>query len=114
MLAATVARHPDREAILYRGRRFSYGAWNARINRLGGALAELGVRPSDRVAQFLHTSEATATLYFACQKLGAIALCCNGTPASFQLANRIVAIQANCQEITERTRSLQVSHVAGV
>src|SRR5207302_4329605 len=50
----------------------------------------------------------------SCKKLCTIALRYDRTTASFQFANRTVAIQANSQEIAERTRSLQVPHMPDV
>jgi fatty-acyl-CoA synthase len=66
--------------------RWTYDAWYRRILRLAGALAELGVRPTDRVAFYMNTSEASATTYFACQILGAVAV-----PMNFRLASGEVA-----------------------
>jgi acyl-CoA synthetase (AMP-forming)/AMP-acid ligase II len=86
MLLRTVERHPDREAILYRGRRWTYAAWNARVNRAAHALADLGVRPHDRVALLMYPCEPAVTLYFACQKLGAVAV-----PMNFRLSTGEVA-----------------------
>ena len=86
MLLRTVERHPEREALVHSGRTWSYEEWNSRVNRAAHALAELGVRPYDRVALFLEAGEASVTLYFACQKLGAVAV-----PMNFRLAPREVA-----------------------
>ena len=86
MLLRTVERHPDRDAIVYDGRRWSYAEWNARVNRTAHALAELGVRPYDRVALLMNAGEPVVTLYFACQKLGAAAV-----PMNFRLSTGEVA-----------------------
>jgi len=86
MLLRTVERHHDREAVVYGARRWTYATWNARVNRTAHALAELGVRPHDRVALFMHTNEATVTLYLACQKLGAVAV-----PLNYRLSTGEVA-----------------------
>jgi len=86
MLLRTVERHAEREALVYAGRRWTYESWNARVNRTAHGLAERGVRPYDRVGLFMHANEATATLYFACQKLGAVAV-----PMNFRLAPGEVA-----------------------
>ncbi len=81
ILIHAVERYPNHEALVFLGRRWTYEAWNARINRFAQALAELGVRPFDRVALYLSTNEASVTTYFACQKLGAVAV-----PMNFRLS----------------------------
>jgi len=77
----TVERHPDREALVAGGKRWTYEAWNARINRTANALAALGIQPFDRVMIFIHSGEVAATAFLACQKLGAIAV-----PVNFRLS----------------------------
>lgn len=74
MLSATVDRHPDREALVDGELRLSYGAWNERIERVAAGLTQIGLRRYDRVALLTGVGEPMATLYFACQKLGAIAV----------------------------------------
>jgi long-chain acyl-CoA synthetase len=78
----SVDKYPDRTALVHGGRRWTYEAWYQRILRFAGALAEMGVRPTDRVAFYLNTSEASATTYLACQLLGAVAV-----PMNFRLAS---------------------------
>lgn len=82
ILIHAVERYPNHEALVFLGRRWTYESWNARINRFAQALAELGVRPFDRVALYLSTNEASVTTYFACQKLGAVAV-----PMNFRLSS---------------------------
>lgn len=77
----TVAKYPDRLALVYEDQRWTYAQWSARVRRLAQGYRDLGIRPSDRVAIFLKTSEATATAYLACQLIGAVAV-----PMNFRLA----------------------------
>jgi fatty-acyl-CoA synthase len=81
LLLRTVERFPDRPAVVHAGQRWTYAEWLGRVSRLAHALSELGVRASDRVAFYVHTSEASVTTYFACQLLGAVAV-----PLNFRLA----------------------------
>jgi acyl-CoA synthetase (AMP-forming)/AMP-acid ligase II len=81
MVMRTVERHPHREALVASGQRWTYEAWNNRINQTAHALSRLGIRAYDRVVIFLHSSEPSATVYMACQKLGAIAV-----PVNFRLS----------------------------
>ncbi len=86
ILIQAVDRYPHKEALVFGSRRWTYAEWNARVNRVAHALTGLGVRPSDRVALYLSTDEASVTTYFACQKLGAVAV-----PMNFRLAAGEVA-----------------------
>ena len=81
LIMRTVERHPDREALVADGKRWTYLDWNRRINQAANVLAELGIRSYDRVVIFMHSSEAAATVFLACQKLGAIAV-----PVNFRLS----------------------------
>lgn len=80
LFRSTVERHPKRTALVYGERRWSYAGWFARVGRFSQALADLGVRPGDRVAFYVSTSENSVTTYFACQLLGAVAV-----PINFRL-----------------------------
>ncbi|TAL84178.1 MAG: AMP-dependent synthetase [Candidimonas sp.] len=86
LLNRSVDRYPDAIALVFDQRRWSYAQWNIRINRVAEALVDLGVRPFDRVALYLSTGEASVTVYFACQKIGAVVV-----PMNFRLAAGEVA-----------------------
>jgi len=86
ILAQAVERYPEHTALVYLGRRWSYGEWYGRVRRFAQALSDLGVRPGDRVAFYVSTSENSVTTYFACQVLGAVAV-----PLNFRLSPGEVA-----------------------
>lgn len=86
LFTQSIERYPDHTALVFGDRRWSYEGWHARVTRFARALAELGVRPTDRVGFYLSTSEASVTTYFACQMLGAVAV-----PINFRLAPGEVA-----------------------
>jgi long-chain acyl-CoA synthetase len=86
LLVQSTERYPDHTALVYENRRWTYAQWLARISRFAQALSDLGVRPQDRVAFYVSTSEASATTYFACQLLGAVAV-----PLNFRLVAGEVA-----------------------
>ncbi|MDR7005059.1 class I adenylate-forming enzyme family protein [Paraburkholderia strydomiana] len=84
----TVAKYPDRLALVCGNSRFTYAQWDEHVRGLAQALFDLGVRQTDRVAIFQKTSDATATAYLACQLLGAIAV-----PMNYRLsANEAIFI----------------------
>ncbi len=71
---------PDRTAILFDGRRFSYEELQQRSNRLANSLAWLGVGSGDRVAVLQVNCNQMVESYFAAARLDAIFL-----PLSFRL-----------------------------
>ncbi len=63
---------PDRTAIVFEGRRFTYQELQERVNRLANALADLGVGRGDRVATMQVNCNQIVETYFAAAKLDAI------------------------------------------
>jgi long-chain acyl-CoA synthetase len=68
---------PDKAAILFEGKSYSYRQLYEDANRLANGLRALGVERGDRVAIFLPNHPAFALSYFAIQKVGAIAVSLN-------------------------------------
>ena len=117
LLARTVERFPDHTALVDQGRRWTYAQWAARAGRFAQALADLGVRPSDRVALCVGTSEASVTAYFACQALGAVPVPVNVRLAPGEVAHilrdsgaRVLvygdAVAATVLDAAERVRTV--------
>jgi fatty-acyl-CoA synthase len=63
---------PDREAVVYGPRRFTYAEYHARVSRLASALIRLGIRPGDVVATLLPNIPAQAEAHFGVPACGAI------------------------------------------
>jgi acyl-CoA synthetase (AMP-forming)/AMP-acid ligase II len=74
LLESTVDRYPDRKALIFEDRQWTYTDLYARIKRFAQALSNIGVCPTDRVAFYVSTSEESVTTYFACQIIGAVAV----------------------------------------
>jgi acyl-CoA synthetase (AMP-forming)/AMP-acid ligase II len=71
-LTITTAICPDKEAIVFEGKRYTFAALNERTNRLGNALSGLGVNKGDRVASLMVNCNQCIEAYFACAKIGAV------------------------------------------
>ena len=76
---ASLARHryrtyPDHTALVCGDGRLTYAQWASGWSDSRTRWSTSGVRPTDRIAFYVRTSEASVTAYFACQLLGAIAV----------------------------------------
>ncbi len=71
-LTIAAAICPDRAAIIFEGKRYTFSQLNERANRLANALANLGVKKGDRVVLLQVNCNQCAETYFATAKLGAI------------------------------------------
>jgi benzoate-CoA ligase len=66
-----------RDAILYEGRRWTYGDVARLTNQAGNALRSLGVEPEQRVLLVLPDSPELVAAYLGSMKAGAVAVPCN-------------------------------------
>src|SRR3990172_11953396 len=65
-------RYPDRLCLAENNRRYSFQAFNERVNRLANGLSRLGVEKRDRVAVLSSNCSEYAEIYFGLAKIGAI------------------------------------------
>jgi non-ribosomal peptide synthetase component E (peptide arylation enzyme) len=73
VLARRAAAHPDREALVDHRHRVTYGELLARVERTAAGLQRLGIGPGDVVTIQLPNWVEFAYVFFACERLGAIA-----------------------------------------
>jgi acyl-CoA synthetase (AMP-forming)/AMP-acid ligase II len=73
ILARRAAAHPDREAIVDHRHRVTYGDLLARVDRTAAALQSLGLGAGDVVTIQLPNWVEFAYVFFACERIGAIA-----------------------------------------
>jgi fatty-acyl-CoA synthase len=81
VLARNARKMPDREAIVFEDKTFSYREFNQRVNRLAQALLSEGIKPGDKVAFVLFNGNEILESYFATFKIGAVAV-----PLNYRLA----------------------------
>jgi 2-furoate---CoA ligase len=79
MLEFAAARYPERTAIVDGRRRYTYAAWDARVNAVAHLLQAQGVEHGDHVVQVTRNREEHCAVAWACYKLGAI-----NTPINFR------------------------------
>ena len=63
---------PDRAAIVFEGKRYTFSQLTDRVNRLANAFLKLGVQKGDRVALLQVNCNQCVEAYFAVAKMGAI------------------------------------------
>jgi O-succinylbenzoate-CoA ligase len=63
---------PERDCVVFEGKRWTYAKINERVNRLANALAQLGVGKGDRIGILHVNCNQYIETYFAVAKLGAI------------------------------------------
>ncbi|MBI4503313.1 MAG: AMP-binding protein, partial [Gemmatimonadetes bacterium] len=71
-LSRSVARFPDRTAIIFQNCRLSYRELNQEVDRLGSSLSALGVVPGDRVAIQLPNIPQCVIGFYAALRIGAV------------------------------------------
>jgi 2-furoate---CoA ligase len=69
---AACARAPGAAAVVDGRERRSYAAWQGEIMRVAGGLAAMGLGRGDALVAVMANRLETATLYWACQMLGAV------------------------------------------
>ena len=84
---------PDRTAMVFEDRRFSYEELQERVNRLANALSDLGVGRGDRVAIMQVNCNQMIETYFAAAKLDAIFV-----PLNFRAMGNELAQMLNSAE----------------
>ncbi len=72
LLRDRAARHPDKVALLFYGRAFTYGEIDRLSEKFANLLIESGVRKGDRVAVYLQNCPQYFFVFYGILKLGAI------------------------------------------
>src|SRR3954466_11547943 len=73
-------RHPQKAALRFEGQCWSYTELDEITDEIGAGLRRRGGRPGDRVALLLRTCPEMVFGYYACFKIGAVAV-----PLNFRL-----------------------------
>ena len=71
-LSISSAICPDRDCVLFEGKRYTFSQVNDRSNRLANSMAKLGVKKGDMVAMLQVNCSQFLESYYAVAKLGAI------------------------------------------
>jgi acyl-CoA synthetase (AMP-forming)/AMP-acid ligase II len=80
LLILNAGRYPDCTALVHKTERFSYRELNQQVNRMAHHLLSLGIQKGDRVGFMFFNSVQIVQIFFATQKIGALAV-----PVNFRL-----------------------------
>lgn len=86
---------PDKVAIVFEGKRYTFSQLNERVNRLGNALSKLGVQKGDRVAMMQVNANQCVEAYFATAKIGGIYVPLNFRAKGNELTYMLNTAEAN-------------------
>jgi long-chain acyl-CoA synthetase len=89
LLADSAAGFPGSTAIAFLGKHLSYRELLHEVERFSAVLAGLGVQPGDRVGLLLPNSPQYVIAWYACQRLGAVAVGNNPLYTQRELAHQI-------------------------
>jgi long-chain acyl-CoA synthetase len=89
LLADATAGFPDSTAIAFLGKHLSYRELLREVERFSSVLAGLGVQRGDRVGLLLPNSPQYVIAWYACQRLGAVAVGNNPLYTRRELAHQI-------------------------
>ena len=105
-LESSARRHPDKDALVFEGRRLTYAQLDAAANRLAHALLHAGVARGDRVLIFADNGAETVVSIFGALKMGGVFVVINPTTKAAKLA----FLLGNCRPaalMTQRARKAE-------
>lgn len=76
---------PNKEALVFEGRRWTYAQWNREVNKAAHAFVARGIRNGDRVAFLTWNLPEQVTGFYALMKIGAVPV-----PINYRLASKEV------------------------
>lgn len=71
-LRLNAIRYPDKEALVFQDKRFTYKELNERVNRVANELVGRGLKKGDKVAALLHNCNEYLEIFIALAKVGII------------------------------------------
>jgi len=100
----------DAEALITAERTLTFGEVSVEVNRVGNAMKALGVRPGDRVAILCLDCAEWAISFFACLKIGAVAVGMNTLLTAREL--RHILVDSDARLLLVHSALRDVAHEA--
>lgn len=106
LLRRTVQRFPDRPALEYQGRVWTYRELDETVDRIARRLLAWGVRRGDRVGLWCETEPNTIFLLYALPRIGAAAACLNTSLQRSELAELLRRTEISRLIVTDGYRGM--------
>jgi fatty-acyl-CoA synthase len=113
MLEDTVARHPDRIAIIYQDRKYTYQEFQAAVNSFAQALINLGLSREDKLGLLLPDWPEYSIALYACAKLGVIVSPMNPLYRKMEVLTVLNHLEAKALIIPEEWRDFRFVDLLG-
>ena len=107
MLEETVAQNPDRAAIIYQDRRYTYREFQAAVNSFAQALINLGLSREDKLGLLLPDWPEYSIALYACAKLGVIVSSMNPLYRKMEVLTVLNHLEAKALIIPEEWRDFR-------
>ncbi len=88
-LESAAASYPEREAIVFEGRRWTYAEIEEEANRVASGLYRAGIREGDHVALVCPNRPEFVTCYFGILKVGAVVVCVSALLKAREIAYQL-------------------------
>ncbi|MBK7552543.1 MAG: AMP-binding protein [Syntrophaceae bacterium] len=85
MFADSCSTYKDNRALVYENSRITFSEMDRAVNSLANRLKSMGIGKGDKAALMLPNTPEFPITYFACQKLGAVAVTLNVMSTSHEL-----------------------------
>ena len=72
ILARTAKEYPDRDALIFMGKKITYLELDQLVNRFANAIINIGIKPGDRVSLLLPNIPQIVIAYYAIWRAGAV------------------------------------------
>ena len=101
-LSISSAICPDKEAIVFEGKRYTFAQLAERTNRLGNALTRLGLKKGERIASLMVNCNQCIETYFSIAKAGGVYVPLNFRAKGNELTYMLNTAEASAVLVGER------------
>jgi fatty-acyl-CoA synthase len=113
LLANSAAQVPSQCAIVYGNETLTYAELETLAKKVAGGLSKIGLKAGDRIAFWLPNTVAYVALYFACARIGAIAVAINTRFRGKEVADLLTRSRARALVVWPGFRNIDFLSILG-